>query len=138
MAILWRKSLETGFTEIDEQHQEIFKRANQLIEINKSTEGRKEGYERARELLDFLQDYIVHHFKEEEKIQRKYDYPNYEEHKKIHDDLLQQTNELAEKFKHQEKQLTELAELNQFILNWLTKHIDQQDRKVVKYIKNNK
>lgn len=135
MAILWRPSLETGLEEIDEQHQEIFKRANKLIEINKSDLGREAGFEEAVQLLEFLDDYIKKHFREEEKLQRKYDYPDYKDHKQIHDNLMKETEAMIDKFKQQKKSLANLSELNKFILNWLVGHIDQEDRKVTKYIK---
>ena len=138
MAILWRPSLETGLEQVDDQHQEIFKRANKLIEINKSDLGREAGYEEAVELLEFLQDYIKKHFREEEQLQRKYDYPDYEHHKQVHDNLVQETKDLIDKFNQRENSLAALSELNKFILNWLVGHIDQEDRKVVKHIKKHK
>ena len=127
--------METGLTEIDEQHQEIFKRANKLIEVNKSDLGREAGYKEAINLLEFLDDYIKNHFREEEKLQRKYDYPNYAEHKEVHDKLIKETEAMIDKFKQREKSLANLSELNRFILNWLVGHIDNEDRKVAKHIK---
>ncbi|MCK8826762.1 hypothetical protein MWH25_03255 [Natroniella acetigena] len=38
------------------------------------------------------------HFADEEELQRKYDYPHYEEHKQSHQQLIEQINQLKIEF----------------------------------------
>ncbi|WP_035571595.1 bacteriohemerythrin [Halonatronum saccharophilum] len=134
MPIIWRKSYETGIEEIDKQHQEIFDRANSLIQINKNF-GIKEGVEEAERVIDFLNEYIITHFSDEEQLQLKYDYPEYRNHKNSHNKFIQKIEEFNVDFKEGENTLTNLSKLNAFVLKWLIRHIGSEDNKLAQYIK---
>jgi hemerythrin-like metal-binding protein len=65
--MLWNKSLETGIAKIDNQHKELFRQIDILMDVKNT--------DRIKETLNFLSDYIVMHFKDEEKLQADSKYP---------------------------------------------------------------
>ena len=64
MAVIWDKSLATGSFHVDQQHQELFRQVAALSDAIKQGKRRDE----IRRALDFLEQYIVQHFAEEEKL----------------------------------------------------------------------
>jgi hemerythrin len=61
----------TGVEEIDQQHRELFQRANQLMRAVRGLDGQQN----VAELLEFLSSYVVLHFEAEERLMREHDYP---------------------------------------------------------------
>ena len=74
--------LETGNELIDSEHKELIDAINNLLLACGEGKGRGE----IRKTLEFLNDYIAYHFSDEEKLQRQYGYPDYENHKRYHEE----------------------------------------------------
>ncbi|HEY9854268.1 MAG TPA: bacteriohemerythrin [Stenomitos sp.] len=129
-AFAWKPSLNVGFAEIDQQHQELFKAANNLVEAMGSGKGREE----VEKVLNFLQDYVVNHFQTEERYMKRYDYPSYTAHKAMHDKFVQDF--LAWKAKYQaEGASTRLAiALQDWCGGWLVNHISKTDQELGKFL----
>lgn len=72
------KDMEVGVVEIDAQHMELVNRLNALTSMGHDAVSREETHK----TLVMLEDYIIKHFSDEEEIQRKNNYPEYESHKK--------------------------------------------------------
>ena len=85
-------------------------------------------------ILDGLVNYTVNHFKREERLMLKHNYPEYEIHKKEHDDLLNQVGEFVTDFKVGKKAFS--LELLSFLDNWVTDHILGSDMKYKPFFKN--
>jgi hemerythrin-like metal-binding protein len=81
--IPWLQAYEVNVSEIDEQHKELFRMFNELMDA--TWDGKGKGA--IRELLEFTANYAVTHFGTEEKCMQRYGYPGYVEHKKLHDDF---------------------------------------------------
>ena len=64
MAIEWTEDLATGVNKIDNQHKELFKRINNLLEACNQGRGKNE----VEKVIKFLDDYVIIHFSEEENI----------------------------------------------------------------------
>ena len=79
----WDETLSTGVAEIDEQHKEIFVRFNALLEACERGRSR----ELLADILDFLNNYMLQHFRDEEKLQASVDYPELAAHKSVHEEL---------------------------------------------------
>lgn len=80
----WQDDLNTNINNIDEHHKELFHIARdieQLLLTGCSTVETK----RILEIICHLREYVSYHFYEEEKMMRKANYSNYEEHMKYHD-----------------------------------------------------
>ena len=84
MALTWDKSLAVGVKFIDEQHQELFRQVNALLEAILKNQGKEE----VGKLLAFLGKYTVEHFGAEEKVMFQYKYPDLIKHTKQHADFI--------------------------------------------------
>lgn len=131
MSLKWDKSLELGFSEIDQQHRSIFERFDDLSKA--SMQGR--GDEILKELSSFLHDYAEQHFACEEKIMVEYNYPAIEVQRREHADFTRYVNEFKTRIE-QDQTTRELAiEVTGRLLRWIVQHIRRHDRELVEYIK---
>lgn len=134
MAVQWRDSLNIGIESIDDQHKELFSRTNELL--NACNTGK--GNEEVGRLIDFLEDYVVTHFRDEERLQLKLNYPKYKEHKVLHDNFIKEVKGLKERFFNGGSTLTLTIEINKKVIDWLINHIGKMDREFGNYIKEQK
>lgn len=132
MAYSWDKSLETGNTIIDEQHKSIIDAINNLLEACSKGKGRSE----VENTLKFLQDYVVKHFNDEEKLQIKSNYPDYKAHKEKHEAFKKTVNEIAQEYSTSGASIQLVAKVNSSVAGWLISHIKSEDKKVALHIKN--
>ncbi|AEF84096.1 hemerythrin [Treponema primitia ZAS-2] len=130
MAYTWDLSLATGQELIDEQHQQLFAAINDLLRV--SGQGKTEEIKKS---LDFLNNYTIKHFFDEEQIQKKYNYPDYENHKKLHEHFKATIRDLS----HQLILNGVTPELTDRLCktagDWLVGHIKGQDLKLAAHIK---
>jgi len=117
----WSDTLSVGIEEIDAQHKVLVDLINRMHDaIHK-----RKGSEVVKEILVELADYTRIHFAVEESLMRILNYPGYDEHKLIHEELLGHVIELVEKV---ESGKTAIGfELMHFLKTWLTKHIMEED-----------
>jgi hemerythrin len=131
MAIEWTKDLETGVALIEEQHKELFDRVNKLLAA--SSQGR--GKEEVGSLLGFLEEYVVTHFADEEKLQQESGYPEFAAHKRLHDGFKNELAKLKEEFEAAGPTLRFVVLTNKIVVDWLMKHIAQVDKTFGKYLR---
>jgi hemerythrin len=131
MAVRWDDNLATGIKTIDNQHKEIFRRINALLEACKQGKGK----ETVGDTIDFLESYVVEHFRAEEGIQLKYDYPEYPGHKAMHERFIEDVQKLKEKFEKEGPTLTTVLETDRMVIDWLVKHIKKVDKALAEYLK---
>ncbi|MBE3592039.1 MAG: hemerythrin family protein [Thermoanaerobacter sp.] len=127
----WTESLSVGNELIDSQHKELIKKVNDVLEAC----NQKKGKEKIEEVMKFLKDYTVKHFNDEEALMKKYQYPSYEEHKKIHEDFVKKVYELDKEIKKEGINLSIIMLVNKTLVDWLINHISKEDKKVGEYIK---
>jgi len=132
--VQWDDSYSIGVDKVDNQHKELFKRLNDLILANKSDKGRDE----VKKILGFLADYTVKHFEDEEELQRESGYPDYELHKEIHDNFVQDVVELKEKLEAGRVDAATMMKFNKKVTKWLINHVKGIDQEVGKHINKNK
>ncbi len=117
----WSDSLSVGIEEIDEQHKILVNLINRMHQAIHE----RHGSDVVKDILAELADYTRIHFAVEESLMRILNYPGYDEHKEIHDELLGHVVELIEKV---ESGKTAIGfELLHFLKTWLTKHIMEED-----------
>ncbi len=133
MAYIWDKSLETGNLEIDSQHRSLVDAVNNLLDACSQGKGRNE----VEQTLKFLQDYVVKHFGDEEKLQIKSNYPDYKAHKEKHEAFKNQVNEIVDEYKKGGATIALVAKVNSSVGGWLISHIKSEDKKVAAHIKGN-
>jgi hemerythrin len=132
MALLWTKNLEVGVDLIDQQHKKWFEKADQLFETGKS--GKSKEY--IVKMFDFLDEYTRTHFKDEERYMQSINYPELSAQKQMHEGFIKKLKELRSEYEKDGVNLTVILNSNQFILDWLTKHISQADKKIGEFAKN--
>jgi methyl-accepting chemotaxis protein len=127
----WDRSLETGHEIIDNQHRQLFAAINGLFDAFRSGKGEEELVR----ALNFLQDYTLKHFSDEEEIQKQYGYPDFPNHRRLHEDLTAVVKELNRKLSVQGMSDALIREVHQKVGVWLVTHIKAQDTKLAAYIR---
>ena len=131
MGIEWRESLSIGVEEIDNQHKQLLAHFDQLL---KACEAGK-GIEELRTLLGFLDGYVIHHFSDEEGLQRRHAYPGYAVHKLEHDSFVARLKALKQEISTDGVALHHVVETNHLLLKWLVHHISTVDVQLGKFLK---
>lgn len=127
----WNPSLSVGINLIDEQHKEWFAKAEALFDAGKKGQGK----EQVAEMLAFLDSYTRKHFADEEKYMLSISYPGYDEQKKAHTAFIAQLEKLSQDYKASGGSLTTILGANKMVIDWLTKHISNMDKKIGEFAK---
>jgi len=119
--IVWNKEFSVGVKELDDQHKELIKMINQLIDA-KNTHVDSENIS---DILTEMTRYAAYHFKTEEAYMAKYDFPGYSQHKDQHSEFKKQTcNFCLDAMQHNENVPEEIL---LYLRTWLTDHILNTD-----------
>jgi hemerythrin len=129
MPFKWSNNLATGIEKVDQQHKQLIETVNSLLEAVKNGEPK----DKVDETIEFLSDYVITHFKTEEEVMIKHQYPEYEKHKDIHENFVKDFKELLKK----RNELSFTFKLQTKVGEWLINHIHNVDKKMAKYIRNN-
>lgn len=131
MSINWRDDWSIGVYDIDSQHKELFRRINALLDA--CNQGR--GNEEVASTINFLGTYVETHFRAEENLMLKNNYPDYKSHKEIHENFIKSFKELDGRFKTEGVKPYLIIETNRIVVNWLIAHIQNIDKKFGTYFK---
>jgi hemerythrin-like metal-binding protein len=127
---IWDNSLSVGVKKIDDQHKQLFHAVNGLIDAIEENHGQTE----LKKALDFLTGYVGTHFADEEKLQQQSGYPDYENHKRIHDAFTKSAVALAEEFVKSGSSEGLVKEVKRKFGDWLVTHIKGEDSKIGAHI----
>lgn len=130
MSLEWDNSLLIGVKEIDDQHEELFKYLNDFL--NATREGK--GINEIKRTLEFLENYVIKHFMEEEEIQKKYGYPKLDEQHSQHEIFKKQIKDLRLAFDKNGESALVALNLQNKIVDWVKKHITTLDKEIGKFI----
>lgn len=129
MAIQWTPALAVGVPEIDQQHQELFRRAERLIVALRAGDRSEVG-----QLVGYLTEYVAAHFESEERLMRSESYPEYGTHQAEHERLRADFEELASRFsEHGPTPLVTLT-LHNWMSDLLRRHIGGADRALARFV----
>lgn len=131
MALGWTEDLSVGVALVDEQHKIWFEKAEQLFDAGKKGQAK----EFIGQLLDFLDDYTKKHFNDEENYMRSIKYPEYDRQKSLHTAFITQLENLKKEFRESGGNILVVLNANQMVIDWLVKHISNEDKKIGVYIK---
>jgi hemerythrin len=127
----WDSSLEVGYELIDNQHKQLFEAICDLID---NCDGAHSG-DQLKKSMDFLNSYTIKHFFDEEQIQQKYKYPDFPNHKKLHDDFKEVVKDFSHRLILEGASEKLVDEVRKKIYEWLVNHIKIQDKKVGAHLK---
>lgn len=123
--IQWSPELEIGHVAIDRQHKKLFDLAASMVADR--------DHVRVMRTLAALSDYVIVHFRDEEKLLEDIGYPELAMHKKLHDGFRARLAKLyANAGGMTLEQIAE--EVRRLIDDWLVKHIMVVDRDYTKYL----
>jgi hemerythrin len=131
MTYAWNDDLATGNINIDNQHKQLVKSVNELMEACAGGHGR----EKLNSIMQFLISYTVQHFKDEEKLQQQYRYPDFPGHRKLHEDFKVSVTAMAKQLNAEGPTVGLVAKVNSGVGGWLVTHIQREDKKIAEYIK---
>ena len=132
--VIWDKKYELGDALVDRQHKSLCDMINSLIT---QCEQGKVG-ETLKDTLDFLMEYTLHHFTSEEALQVEIGFPGYEEHKRIHDDFKVTVEKMMQHFAENGSTKELVENVREIVIVWLINHIQEEDTKIVAYLRNQK
>ena len=119
--IEWSSALSIGVAEVDEQHQHLIKLVNGFDEAARRGRGTRE----IRGLLHDLAAYTVEHFAAEEAYMERVRYPNLDEHRMLHTQLLGKLEDLRVQYEVNGRRITRpMLELLRY---WLVEHLKGAD-----------
>ena len=121
--IEWTKELSVGIHEIDEQHKKWVEIINELHHALMCFKGNDDL---KKTLIKEMADYTDYHFSEEEKYMQEIAYPNYENHKNIHEWFKVKINQLKGAVTSGERVLA--REIMKVLQHWLVGHIMKEDK----------
>jgi len=127
--MLWDVKLETGVDRIDNQHRELCRLVDVVLE---------RGAEKIDETIKFLGDYVVQHFADEEALQVASQYPALPEHKILHTDFIKVFLDLKSQLnsaENVEDRGIAILTINGTVVDWLKNHIMIHDRHFAEWYK---
>ena len=122
----WSESYSMHYALIDAQHQELFRLANCVEALDAKTTTK----ETLATLLKEFFAYMREHFKDEEVYMQSLGYPRLEEHKKLHENIVDAMTTLLKETKGIE---TLQAKMKVVSHKWLVEHILENDLHIEKW-----
>lgn len=126
--LAWNPEWNTGFPNIDEQHQRLLTEFNDFLDAIQN----HFHQEHVTNLLEFLVDFLDTHFEEEEIHMQVTHYPRLLEHKAFHDSMRSRTQSLLASSNQDPE--TVAAEVVDLVMNWVEHHINVEDKLMAKYL----
>jgi hemerythrin-like metal-binding protein len=131
MELQWEPALATGEPDVDEAHQELFRRGGRLLTALRAAQPSSE----IEDLLVFLSGYAHRHFTEEAAAMDKAGYPPVASHHQQHVEFMRTLASLHREFARRGAS-PELAERLQRVVNdWLRDHISVEDQAFGRWIR---
>ncbi|KUO68096.1 MAG: hemerythrin [Clostridia bacterium BRH_c25] len=131
MAITWKEDLRIGVDQIDNQHKELIGRIDGLFDACNKGKGKEE----VLKVIDYLGEYVVTHFSDEEGLQKKYGYPQYNNHKMLHTQFIKDFGVLKDSLKMDGVTPSLVIKMNKLLIDWLLNHIKKMDKELGAFIK---
>jgi len=129
--IEWESKYCLKIKEIDEQHKKLINLANKLF--NACTQGKDIAEEEFKNAIKEAVDYAKSHFKFEEELLSKYNYPEINEHRKEHEDFIKKIILEIKNFETGKKFVPN--SFARFLRDWTLEHIAISDKKFSFFLK---
>ncbi|MFH1853584.1 MAG: bacteriohemerythrin [Candidatus Neomarinimicrobiota bacterium] len=123
--ISWDDEWNINVAEIDADHKKLVSMIQHLFGALITNQ----GAEHIQNIFFELIDYTRYHFNREEEIYNKHGFPELEEHKIQHRQLIQQVLDVSKKIIAEGKTADLSDELFEFLKSWLVNHILEEDLK---------
>lgn len=119
---------EVGIAEINKQHLRLASYAVEfslIVDELSDREVTNQDWRRIDALFSKIMRYVETHFTQEEELMRKYDYPDYVAHKKLHDEFSAQMIKLQAEINN--RNIKFKKKMSSLLWDWLYHHINEID-----------
>ena len=123
MKIEWKNSHKIGHPVIDEEHEQLFALARQLLDAPDQPSQQKV-------VMQFYKHTRVH-FANEEALMKEIGYPAYRVHAEQHNRMITLLNEISQSIS---KGTPSQKAFEAWIDDWIIKHIEHEDARLVAYL----
>jgi len=130
LALLWTEALSVGIAVIDEQHQELFRRVDDMLEAASGGNAAE-----VTRMLGFLRGYVEHHFAAEEAFMRQHNYPGFEAHQAEHAFFVNQVALISEEHRRSGPAPALVSRMNHLLADWLRTHIGLTDSAMARFVR---
>lgn len=124
--IRWEMQYELGIKSIDDQHKQLIDITSVFSMLLTSAVEGEDIYDDMVAIVQELTDYTVEHFRYEEMLFEKYNYPDREKHIAEHKNLIEEIERLDLRAADEE-QVVYGKKILKFLINWVFKHISGSD-----------
>lgn len=127
MAFEWgERTMGTGVASLDEQHRELIRIVNQLMDAGYNQRGRSE----VGQTLEFLGKYVREHFAREEELMDLHNCPVATQNKQAHQAFLVEFDRLARRFEDEGPTQEFIFAVRTRLVDWLIRHISMVDTRL--------
>lgn len=126
--IIWKSEYNINDFKIDKEHQKLFTIAREAMNISKLKDDEKVT-DKLKDIITKLFDYVGTHFTNEQKYMESIDYPELENHKILHKNMLIMLTTLISELNKMELKDIEKSLFN-FIEEYFIRHIVLEDKKI--------
>ncbi len=129
MTFVWTPEISVGDEVLDNQHKQLLENLNRLFHA--MIDGDTSVVAKS---LAFLDSYIFEHLSYEEGYMKRYNYPDFEQHKKLHENFIAKYDEFKEKLQAHGPSEELVFEMENFVGNWWLSHIGREDKKYAEFV----
>jgi hemerythrin len=133
--MIWKEKYRLGVPLIDTQHEELFRRVTDFVETLRAPGDWALKVPKVNETLAFMNDYVINHFRDEEAYQQAIGYPDFENHRKVHQDMVNYVVQISEQYEKEGYQEVLMQQFAGKLLAWLINHVAASDQKIAAYAK---
>lgn len=131
--MMWKDSYKIGVDIVDEQHFELFNMVENLLKAFEMDRNWKDK-QKSIEAIEFMKNYVVKHFEDEEKYQRSIGYMDIENHIKEHRQFTQTVLDYEKKFIDTDYDIKLVKQFAGKLVSWLIYHVADSDQKIVNHV----
>ncbi len=132
---MWKEKYRIGVELIDGQHKELFHRVEEFVRALRNSEKWEDKQDKVKETMEFMEQYVVVHFDDEEAYQNKVNYPEANLHRQIHENFKAEVFNFSQRFEKEGYKEELVQQFAGKLMAWLINHVGAADQKIADYVK---
>ena len=124
----WKAEYNFDVKFIDDQHKYFFRTMSKLRDCVKKGECAKSGTDIFFELAHYVEHFLI----QEEIYFKDYHFPNYNQHKELHNDFIERFIKFQKDFESKSDQVC--SDMLVFLEGWFNNHILKYDKEAIEYL----
>ena len=131
MLIEWTSDMSVGIGEIDVQHRKMIRKINEIAEAVEQQKSKEEIIEAVK----YFEVYSEEHFTSEEAYMTRYNYPEYPDHKKIHETIMADMARVREHFNSGKLTPQDVFNEAKRAGEWFVEHMKHVDSRLAAFLR---